>query len=124
MEVYHSEAWGVVCGELWDMKGANVVCRILGYRGALAYQQNITFEQENDTLWLSHVQCNGNETSLSQCVHAGWGQHTCNASQAAGVMCLARDWGEYVLPVLKYYCYIKLPIFLILNPRLCAWLVR
>ena len=100
MEVYHSEAWGVVCGELWDMNDANVVCRMLGYVGALTHQQNITFEQKNGTVWLRHVQCTGNETSLSQCSHAGWGKHTCNASQAAGVTCFKRDWGKYVLTVL------------------------
>ncbi|KAL9950256.1 hypothetical protein ACROYT_G042731 [Oculina patagonica] len=91
VEVYNSDAWGVVCGELWDKVDANVVCRMLGYGGAVAYQQNITFEQKNDTVWLSRVQCIGNESSLSQCAHAGWGKHTCNSSQAAGVTCLGRD---------------------------------
>ena len=96
VEVYNSEAWGVVCGELWDILDASVVCRMLGYDSPLAYRQNITFEKKNDTLWLSHVQCTGNESSLSQCAHGGWGKHTCNASQAAGVTCFEREWGKYV----------------------------
>lgn len=109
VEVYHSEAWGVVCGEHWDMNDANVVCRLLGYDGASAYLQNITFEQDNDTVWLSDVRCIGNESSLSKCAHAGWGKRTCNASQAAGVTCFKRAWGEYGLNhcSILYYCYCK-----------------
>lgn len=95
--MYYLEAWGAVCGEHWDMADANVVCHMLGYGGASAHSQNITLEQENGTEWLSGVQCIGNESSLAQCAHAGWGKHTCNITQAAGVTCFERPWGEYVL---------------------------
>ena len=96
VEVYYSEAWGAVCGENWDMVDANVVCKMLGYGGASAHLQNISLEQENDTEWLSGVHCTGNESSLTQCAHTGWGKHTCNITQAAGVTCFERHWGEYV----------------------------
>lgn len=94
--MYYSEAWGLVCGENWDMVDASVVCQMLGYGGASAHLQNITLEQENDTKWLSDVQCIGNESSLAQCAHTGWGKHSCNISQAAGVTCFERRWGEFV----------------------------
>lgn len=129
MEVYNSDAWGVVCGELWDKVDANVVCRMLGYGGAVAYQQNITFEQKNDTVWLSRVQCIGNESSLSQCAHAGWGKHTCNSSQAAGVTCLGRDRSEYVslfysITVRSDMCGRMVSVLVLLSTGLDLFLIR
>ena len=92
----YSETWGAVCGENWDIADANVVCHMLGYGGASSLLQNITLEQQNDTEWLSGVRCIGNESSLAQCDHDGWGKHSCNISQAAGVTCFERHWGEFV----------------------------
>lgn len=93
VEVRRSGAWGSVCGELWDLVDANVLCRLLGYNEALAYYQNITFKQSNNTLWLTDVQCVGNESSLFHCVNSGWGKRTCNEGLAAGATCSDRSWG-------------------------------
>lgn len=95
VEVRRSGAWGSVCGELWDLVDANVLCRLLGYNEALAYYQNITFKQSNNTLWLTDVQCVGNESSLFHCVNSGWGKRTCNEGLAAGATCSDRSWGEF-----------------------------
>ena len=94
--MYYAEAWGAVCGKNWDMADANVVCHMLGYGGASAHLQNITLEQENETEWLSGVKCTGNESSLTQCAHTGWGRRTCNTTKAAGVTCFERRLGEYI----------------------------
>ena len=95
VEVRRSGAWGSVCGEQWDLVDANVLCRLLGYNEALAYYQNITFKQSNNTLWLTDVQCVGNESSLFHCVNSGWGKRTCNEGFAAGATCSDRSWGEF-----------------------------
>lgn len=96
VEVYYSGAWGVVCGAGWDMIDAAVVCRLLGYGGASTYQSNITFKPENGTMWLTEVRCIGNETSLWQCEHAGWGENTCVGSQAAGVTCFEQGRPQFI----------------------------
>ena len=87
VEVYYSEAWGVVCGVGWDMIDAAVVCRSLGYGGVSSFRGNISYKSDNGTLWMREVQCNGNETFLTQCAHTGWGRDACVESQAAGVAC-------------------------------------
>jgi len=104
VEVYYSGAWGVVCGAGWDMIDAAVVCRLLGYGGASTYQSNITFKPENGTMWLTEVRCIGNETSLWQCEHAGWGENTCVGSQAAGVTCFEQGNNNTYLQRFSFQC--------------------
>ena len=103
VEVFYSGVWGEVCGAHWDVSDANVVCRSLGYGGASTFRVNITIiKQENDTVWLTGVRCIGNETSLSQCPHDGWGERTCSGNQAAGVTCFEQGWWS----VLNFYLFL------------------
>ena len=44
------------------------------------------------TQWLDRVSCSGDETSLGQCAHDGWGTTSCGRDQAAGVVCLKGKW--------------------------------
>ena len=38
-------------------------------------------------IFLDEVQCRGDETSLIECQHEGFGTHDCSPSSAAGVVC-------------------------------------
>ena len=88
VEVYHNGTWGTVCGDGWDINDARVVCRELGYPGAVASYGGAHFGQGNGTIWLGDVQCTGREDSLSSCSHNGWGSPLrCTHEQDAGVVC-------------------------------------
>ena len=87
VEVFHNGIWGTVCDDLWDLTDANVVCRELGFEGAVKAHVFATFVQGNGTIWMDDVRCTGNERSLTECRHKGWGKHNCDHRQDAGVVC-------------------------------------
>ena len=37
---------------------------------------------------LDNVNCRGNETSLADCEHGGWGQHNCAHTEDVSIMCV------------------------------------
>ena len=91
VEVLYNGAWGRICHNyLWDFKEANVVCRQLGYDGAVQTAFNGNFEIRTGVIGVTGVQCVANETSISECKHRGqqWGvvRH-CSQGNDVGVMC-------------------------------------
>ena len=91
VEVYHNGAWGTVCDDNWDLRDANVVCRQLGFAGAVAANWSAAFGRGEGKIWMDEVQCTGNESSFKECNHQGWGSHNCGHREDAGVMCTTGD---------------------------------
>ena len=87
VEVFYNGIWGTICDDFWGSQDAEVVCRQLGYDGALSAPRAAAFGQGTGQIWLDNVGCFGNETSISQCIHKGWGNENCGHSKDAGVVC-------------------------------------
>ncbi|XP_067164848.1 scavenger receptor cysteine-rich type 1 protein M130-like [Apteryx mantelli] len=87
VEVKHQDQWGTVCDDYWDMKDAAVVCKQLGCGSALQALSGAPFGPGSGQIWLSDLECQGTETALSECKHAGWGGHNCYHAWDAGVVC-------------------------------------
>ena len=87
VELQYNGTWGTICGDSWDLPDADVVCRQLGYDGALRAVRDTAFGQGTGPIWLDDVQCVGNETSISHCSHLGLGVHNCRHYENAGVVC-------------------------------------
>ena len=92
VEVLYKGVWRTICGDSWDLRDADVVCRQLGYEGALSALRDTTFRyptsgQNSGQIWLNGVNCAGDETSISECKHRGWGAHDCRYYFDAGVVC-------------------------------------
>ncbi|XP_070555540.1 uncharacterized protein [Ptychodera flava] len=108
VEVFYSGSWGTVCDDDWNLNDADVVCRELGYPGAMIatggrYPQDSgyhgvagPFGEGNGAIWLSEVGCLGNEGALAKCSHIlgphnddGDYQHLpCRHTEDSGVYCI------------------------------------
>ncbi|KAM8794788.1 scavenger receptor cysteine-rich domain-containing protein DMBT1-like [Eudromia elegans] len=87
VEVLHDRRWGSVCGNGWDTRDADVVCRQLGCGTAISTAGSAHFGQGRDLIWLDGVDCTGAETSLAECTASPWGLHSCSHDDDAGVVC-------------------------------------
>ncbi|XP_078379703.1 scavenger receptor cysteine-rich domain superfamily protein-like isoform X2 [Oculina patagonica] len=92
VEVLYNGAWGRMCGDFFkDIQAANVVCRQLGYDGAVLAAYDRVFDKEEGVIGVTNVQCIGNETLISECIPRGqeWGvASSCfDAYYDFGVMC-------------------------------------
>lgn len=86
--------WGTVTDRGWDIYDANVVCKQLGFKGAVGAFTGSSFGKGSGPIWMSDFDCNGTENKLAQCNHSNtekqktWGHYL-----DASVEC----YGEYVL---------------------------
>ncbi|XP_066523485.1 scavenger receptor cysteine-rich type 1 protein M130-like [Hoplias malabaricus] len=87
LEVFHSGSWGTVCGDLWDIEDAQVVCRQLQCGVALSAPVPARFGPGTGPIWLNEVQCEGNETSLWNCRYQLCEEDECGHKEDVGVVC-------------------------------------
>ncbi|XP_051901496.1 scavenger receptor cysteine-rich type 1 protein M130-like [Pristis pectinata] len=107
VQVFHEGKWGSVCDDLWDMHEANVVCRSLGCGSAVTAVNSSAFGIGSGEIWLTNLECQGNEKGLTQCPEVTWGRGNCTHKEDAGVVCeeapVAQLESEYNKCTGKYY---------------------
>ncbi|XP_050407264.1 deleted in malignant brain tumors 1 protein [Patella vulgata] len=88
VEMYYNRKWGTVCDDSWGSLDASVVCRQLGFSslGAIA-RGNAYFGQGTGNILLDDVNCNGRESAIRYCNHAGLNTHNCGHYEDASVTC-------------------------------------
>ncbi|XP_031566226.1 deleted in malignant brain tumors 1 protein-like isoform X3 [Actinia tenebrosa] len=79
--------WGNICSNGFGTNEANVVCKMLGYQGAITAK---SYDQLSYTAWLKDVSCHGNENSTDECTHSSFASQSCPNSKIAGVVCYAK----------------------------------
>ena len=87
VEIFYNGNWGTVCDDSWDINDARVVCRQLGFPGAISAPHLARFGSGSGQVWLDNVGCSGSESTIVNCRHNGWGSHNCEHSEDASVIC-------------------------------------
>ena len=87
VEVYHNGEWGTVCDDYWNLNDAQVVCSELGLGKAVNATHSAYYGQGSGPIWLAYLGCVGNEQTIGDCTHLGWGNHYCYHGRDAGVKC-------------------------------------
>ena len=83
----HNGVWGTVCDYGWDFTDAQVVCSQLGFGKATAAMHNAFYGEGIGQTWLYNLNCVGNEGTIGNCSHNGWGYAYCSHGDDAGVKC-------------------------------------
>ena len=84
VEVLWAGQWGTVLQ--FGPKEASVICRQLGYSGGHAVGPQL-FGKGCGQIWLSRLDCQGNETTLAACPHGPLGVNGGSHDQDGGVFC-------------------------------------
>ena len=87
VEVRYANIWGTICNDEVNFKDAKVICRQLGYPFTVGILATRLIEQGTGPIWLDNLRCSGDEKSIADCEHPGWGIHDCSHSEDIGVMC-------------------------------------
>ena len=72
INVLYYGIWGGILGFYVDIRVGHVVCRQLGYSRAERIFMYASFGRVIGPLWIWSIQCNGNETEISQCKVETW----------------------------------------------------
>uniref|UniRef100_A0A3Q4GWY9 SRCR domain-containing protein n=1 Tax=Neolamprologus brichardi TaxID=32507 RepID=A0A3Q4GWY9_NEOBR len=103
VEIYHKNIWGTVSDYNWDLNDADVVCRQINCGSAVDALQLAYFGEGTGQIWLSDVTCSGNESSLTECEHSGWGNYYSGHYYDVGVIC-SGDKMRTLLDISAYSC--------------------
>ena len=88
VEVFVQGEWGTVCNDDFDQQDANVVCKMMGFRRVQRYfNARANFKIGSGKIWLDNLKCNGYESSLFECEHAGIGIQNCGHIEDIAVIC-------------------------------------
>ena len=86
VEVFYKGKWGKICRNKWDIDDVKVVCKQLGFKSALAEFIRVDTKDENVSIVMSNVACEGTEPELKDCTYTD-GDQKCVDNTGAQALC-------------------------------------
>ena len=87
VEVLYNNTWGTVCDDDFDEEEIKVICRMLGYETGYIISNSLLQVESSLPIWLDNLDCNGNEYTIFDCEHGGWGIHNCDHDDDVVLRC-------------------------------------
>ncbi|KAJ8027602.1 Deleted in malignant brain tumors 1 protein [Holothuria leucospilota] len=85
VEIFFKGEWGTICDDTWDISDATVVCRQLGFTGAISAPRMAAFGEGKGPIHLDVLECSGSELTLLDCEYKQ--KRNCMHNEDAGVEC-------------------------------------
>ena len=85
LEVNFDGEWGYVCDDGWNEVNGDVVCRILGYEGAI-FSSGSHFSSDVNYK-LNFIYCTGGEESLLDCTYSRYAPNSCSVNKHIFIRC-------------------------------------
>lgn len=112
VEIYLNGTWGTVCDDSWGIEEANVICRMLNHTEGAVSTQCCGFYNGygvSEKIWLDDVHCVGDENSIAECRHGGWGKHNCRHSEDIGIVCKHAPLSTPGIPRFSFSLFFSIP---------------
>ncbi|XP_072903127.1 scavenger receptor cysteine-rich type 1 protein M130-like [Hemitrygon akajei] len=88
VEVLYNGTWGTICSESLNENTANLICKQMKCGPMISVKYNYqTHGEEFGPIWLDQIKCSSYESTIWQCHAAPWGNHSCDPSDYAGIVC-------------------------------------
>ena len=92
VKVEHEGKWGYICPSNWNRVNSYVLCGELGFPNSMEIESFKKTIQDKDAIyWLDQVTCEGWESSIVSCDHAGWVRHQCEGGGALKIKCTRKN---------------------------------
>ena len=92
VQVEHEGKWGYICPTKWTRANSHVLCGQLGFPNAAELKSySVTLQDTEPVYWLDQVTCQGWESSIVSCDHAGWIRHQCEGGRALKIKCTRKN---------------------------------
>jgi len=88
LEIHETSQWGSICSEGFDSADGDVACRQAGLGNFIRFWTDPTSVHNERRIWLTGVECIGNETSIKNCAKGLWAMTgNCTHSDDVWIQC-------------------------------------
>ncbi|XP_030309222.1 scavenger receptor cysteine-rich type 1 protein M130 [Calypte anna] len=91
LEVFYNGTWGSICSNRMSQVTARTVCKHLNCGDGGEIARDFEYGRGSGPMWLDHIECTEQHSSLWQCQSDTWDPHSCdNRAEETHISCTGR----------------------------------